>query len=140
MHPVRRPASDAASEASSASARSWCVVVPSAAPRSRYVDPPVPAQQQAAPAPATDGATGREHDNLRARVGRLLQELPKIVVAGAVLVVAGATVLKVGTSVRCMSYNPLAPRSLAGCQEHSSACPRRAGVHPVSMHVLRTMA
>lgn len=94
-----RPSSDALSEASCASAQSWC-----GAPPGRYVDPPAPPVPAAADsAPWAAPARGPE-GSLAAQLTWAARQLPKYAVAGAVMVAAGAGLLKVRLLCRlCLS-------------------------------------
>jgi hypothetical protein len=96
---ARRPASDAASEASSASAQSWCVPPAVNIASSRYVDPPAPPQPQQPDQAARLPAATEPGRGVRARIARLLEQLPKLAVAGAVVLVAGVSMLKVRAEV-----------------------------------------
>ena len=70
-------------------------------------------QQQSGSAPATGSATDQRHHGLGAGVMRLLHELPKLAVAGAVIIVAGASMLKVGRSPRACHINRWRPGQMA---------------------------
>lgn len=82
-----RPTSDAQSEASSASAASWCAGPP--VPRSRYVDAPTPAA-----GPPTAAVDAKRRGGGKG-LGWVLQEGPRFVVAGAVVAAVATGFVKV---------------------------------------------
>lgn len=87
---MRRPISDVQSEASSASAASWCAGPP--APRSRYIDAPTPAKQGSA------GENPQPGRGANKSVFWLLKEAPRFVVAGAVVAAVATGFIKVRTN------------------------------------------
>ncbi|EIE26162.1 hypothetical protein COCSUDRAFT_61152 [Coccomyxa subellipsoidea C-169] len=96
------PISDVQSEASSASAASWCAGPP--APRSRYIDAPTPAKQGSA------GENPKSGRSANKSVFWLLKEAPRFVIAGAVVAAVATGFVKAADGVASVQKQRRVPR------------------------------